>query len=137
MWPLIWTNLNLLHTRILCTKFGWIWLSGSGKEDLVNVFSLFHYHIPLAWPFVWTNLNSVYEKNSLRQVWLKSASWYWQRRWKCKKFTDRRQAIKKAQFKGRGGHSNFLNRQKFAWRALDITLRWQVDRLKTLNKCKF
>jgi hypothetical protein len=23
-WPIIWTNLNSLHPRIICTKFDWI-----------------------------------------------------------------------------------------------------------------
>ena len=31
--PFIWTNLNPLHPRMLCAKFGWNWLSGSGEED--------------------------------------------------------------------------------------------------------
>ena len=31
--PFIWTNLNPLHPRILCAKFGWNWPSGSGEED--------------------------------------------------------------------------------------------------------
>ena len=34
-WPFIWTNLNPLHSRMLCAKFG----SGSGEEDK-NVKSL-------------------------------------------------------------------------------------------------
>ena len=29
----IWTNLNPLHPRMLCAKFGWNWPSGSGEED--------------------------------------------------------------------------------------------------------
>ena len=37
--PLIWTNLNPLHPRVLCAKFGWNWPSGSGEED-ENVKSL-------------------------------------------------------------------------------------------------
>ena len=32
-WPFIWTNLNPLHPRMLCAKFGWNWPSGSGEED--------------------------------------------------------------------------------------------------------
>ena len=32
-WFFIWTNLNPLHPRVLCTKFGWNWPSGSGEED--------------------------------------------------------------------------------------------------------
>ena len=37
--PFIWTNLNPLHLRMLCAKFGWNWPSGSGEED-ENVKSL-------------------------------------------------------------------------------------------------
>ena len=37
--PSIWTNLNPLHPRMLCAKFGWNWPSGSGEED-ENVKSL-------------------------------------------------------------------------------------------------
>mgnify|MGYP003686606297 CR=1 FL=1 len=29
----IWTNLNPLHPRMLCAKFGWKWSCGSGEED--------------------------------------------------------------------------------------------------------
>ena len=35
----IWRNLNPLHPRMLCAKFGWIWPIGSGEED-ENVKSL-------------------------------------------------------------------------------------------------
>ena len=48
--PFIWTNLNPLHPRMLCAKFGWNWPSGSGEEDFqffVNECSLFHYNLPL------------------------------------------------------------------------------------------
>ena len=39
----IWTNLNSLHPRILCAKFGWNLPSSSGEDFLnfVNVFLLF------------------------------------------------------------------------------------------------
>ena len=37
--PFIWTNLNHLHPRMLCAKFGWNWPSVSGEED-ENVQSL-------------------------------------------------------------------------------------------------
>ena len=30
--PFIWTNLNPLHPRIFCAKFGWNWPSGSWEE---------------------------------------------------------------------------------------------------------
>ena len=48
--PFIWTNLNLLHLRMHCAKFGWKWPSGSGEGDLfnfVNAFSLFRHYLPL------------------------------------------------------------------------------------------
>ena len=38
VWPFNWTNLNPLQPRILCTKIGWNWTSGSG--EYVNVKSL-------------------------------------------------------------------------------------------------
>ena len=31
--PFNWTNMNPLHPRMLCAKFGWNWPSGSGEED--------------------------------------------------------------------------------------------------------
>ena len=34
--PFIWTNLNSLHPRMLCAKFGWNWASGSGEEDFLK-----------------------------------------------------------------------------------------------------
>ena len=37
--PFICRNLNPLHSRMLCAKFGWNWLSGSKEED-ENVKSL-------------------------------------------------------------------------------------------------
>ena len=44
-------------------------------------------------------LESPSTKDSLCQVWLKLAQWFWRRRWKCEKFTDKwtdeGQAIKK------------------------------------------
>ena len=33
LWTFIWTNLNSLHPRKLCAKFGWNWPSGSGEEE--------------------------------------------------------------------------------------------------------
>jgi hypothetical protein len=31
-WPFIWSNLNFLHPRIICTKSAWIWFAGSGDD---------------------------------------------------------------------------------------------------------
>ena len=39
--PFIWTNnLNSLHPRMLCAKFGWYWPSGFGEDE--NVKNLRH-----------------------------------------------------------------------------------------------
>ena len=62
-----------------------------------NVFSLFLNYLPLRKDVV-LHLNKVESpspKQALRIVWLKLAQWFWIR-WKCEKFTDRRQAIKKS-----------------------------------------
>ena len=32
--PFVWINMNLLHSRMLYAKFGWNWLSCSGREGL-------------------------------------------------------------------------------------------------------
>ena len=32
----IWTNLNPLHPRMVCAKFGWNWASGSGEDENVK-----------------------------------------------------------------------------------------------------
>ena len=60
--PFFWTNLNPLHPRMLCAKFGWNWLSGSGEEDFLILSMYFRYFIIIspwkrAGSFIWTNLN--------------------------------------------------------------------------------
>ena len=47
--PFIWTNLNSLHPRILCTTLGWNWPMVLEKKIFyfVNVFSLFRNYLPL------------------------------------------------------------------------------------------
>ena len=46
--PFIWTKFNPLHPRMLCAKFGWNWLRGSGEENFFNfVNSLFCNYLPL------------------------------------------------------------------------------------------
>ena len=62
--PFIWTNLN---PRMLCAKFGWNWLSGSGEEDFLISSMYFHYFVIISpWkradPFIWTNLNPLYPR---------------------------------------------------------------------------
>jgi hypothetical protein len=66
-WPFfIWTNSNVLHPRIICTKCDWIWPAGSG-EDFKN-FSVYFYSFAIIspWrrviPFAWTNLNPLPER---------------------------------------------------------------------------
>ena len=74
--PFVWTNLNPLHPRMLCAKFGWNWLSGSGEEDffnVVNVFSLFNNYLPLekGGALHLNKLESPLTKDALCQVLLK------------------------------------------------------------------
>ena len=38
-WPFIWPNMNPLHPRLLCAKFGWNWHSGS-REEYENLKSI-------------------------------------------------------------------------------------------------
>ena len=42
---LLWTNLNPIHSRMLCAKFGWNWLSGYGEEDFLILSMYFHYFV--------------------------------------------------------------------------------------------
>ena len=76
MWSFIWTNLNSLHQRMLCAKFGWNWPSGSGEVwgFFVNVSSLFRNYLPLekGGPFFWTKLNPLHP----RMLWTKFG-WNW------------------------------------------------------------
>ena len=60
--------------------------------NFVNVFSLFRNYLPLekGGALHLNKLESPSPKDALCQVWLKLAQWFWRRRWKCKKFTDRR-----------------------------------------------
>ena len=81
----IWTHSNSLHSRMLCAKFGWNWLSGSGEEDFfnfVNVFSLFRNNLPSEKDVALhlNKLESTLPKDDLCQDWLKLAQWFWRRR---------------------------------------------------------
>ena len=65
--PFIWTNLNPLHPRMLCAKFGWNWLSGSREEDFQISSMYFNYFVIIspckrAVPFIWTNLNPLHPR---------------------------------------------------------------------------
>ena len=90
-WFHIWTILNPLHPRVLFV--GWNWPSGSGEKILKFTTMYFCYFIIFslwkrAWPFIWRN-GFPLAKDASCQVWLKLAQWFWRRRWKCEKFTDR------------------------------------------------
>ena len=84
--PFIWTNLNPLHQRMLCAKFGWNWLSGSREEDFLISSMYFRYFLIISpWkragpPYILTNLNSLHPKDDLCQVWLKLDQWFLRRR---------------------------------------------------------
>ena len=65
--PFIWTNLNPLHPRMHCAKFGWNWLSGSGEEDSLISSMYFHHFViispwKMAGPFIWTKLNPLHSR---------------------------------------------------------------------------
>ena len=73
--PFIWTKLNHLHSKMLCAKFGWNWLSGSGEEDFYISSIYFPYFVIIslsksAGPFIWTKLNPLHPK----------MLWFWRRR---------------------------------------------------------
>ena len=88
--PIIWTNLNPLHLRMLCAKFGWNWPSGSGEDfKICQWISQFRNYLPLEKGGA-HHLNKFEfssPKDALCQVWLKLGQWFWRRRWKCEKFT--------------------------------------------------
>ena len=82
--PFIWTNLNPLHPRMHCAKFGWNWPCGSWKEDFLNfsnVFLLFGNYLPFkkGVGLQLNKLESPSPRDTLCQVWLKMAQWFWRR----------------------------------------------------------
>ena len=86
----------LLTLQILHTKFGRDWPSSFWAD--VNTWWLMPTHSNvlhelLRWP---RKLESPLPKDALCQVCLKLAQWFWRRRWKCEKFTDGQQVIRKA-----------------------------------------
>ena len=49
LWVFIWTNMNPLHSRMLCANLGQNW-PNSSEEDLINLFNaftLFGFYLPL------------------------------------------------------------------------------------------
>ena len=66
-WFFIWSNLDPYHPLMLCAKFGWNWLSGSGEEDFLISSMYFRYFIIISpWkrtgPFIWKNLNPLHPR---------------------------------------------------------------------------
>ena len=66
-WFCIWKMKTLQGWRMLCAKFSWNWLSGSGEEDFLISSMYFRYFVIISpWkrvrPFIWTNLNPFYQK---------------------------------------------------------------------------
>ena len=64
-WFFIWRNLNPLHPRMLCAKFGWNWPSGSREDFLISLMFRTYFIISpwkRAGPFIWTNLNPLYPR---------------------------------------------------------------------------
>ena len=62
---LLLNKLDSYHPRMLCAKFGWNWISGSGEEDFLISSVYFHNFIIIspwkrAGPFIWTNLNPLH-----------------------------------------------------------------------------
>ena len=48
--PFICANLNPLFPGMLCAKFGWNWLSGSGEEDFL-ISSMYHRYFVIIFPW--------------------------------------------------------------------------------------
>ena len=46
-WPFLWTNWNPHHQRMLCAKFGWNRLVGSGENIFLKLCQLFRNYFPL------------------------------------------------------------------------------------------
>ena len=67
----------------------WFWRRRFLK--VVNLFLKFPNYLPFG-KGVALHLNKLefsWPRDTLCQVWLKLAQWFWRRRWKCEKFTDR------------------------------------------------
>ena len=81
----IWTkNLNPLHSRMLCAKFGWNWPNGSGEEifKFHQCYFAFMYYLPLekGGTLRLNKRESPSSKDTLCQVWLKLVQWFWRKR---------------------------------------------------------
>ena len=78
-------HLNKLHPRMLCAKYGTVEIGQLALEkkifQLVSVFSLFFNYLPLekGRGLHMNKLESPSTKDTLCQVWLKWAYWFWRR----------------------------------------------------------
>ena len=59
--------------------------------NFINVFALFHNYLPSekGRALHLNKIESPSPKNALCHDWLKLAQWFWRRRWKCEKYTNR------------------------------------------------
>ena len=100
VWPFIETNLNPLHPRMLCAKFGW-YGPGFLEKKIINAFLLFHYHLPMEEDNV-LRLNKP-ESHLLKDLCAKFGwiwpSGFWENeiscRWRDGQTDDKQQAIRK------------------------------------------
>ena len=72
-WKMAWSLIltNVLYPRMLCVKFDWNWLIGSGQESFEILLMYFVFISPWrkAWLFICTHLNSPSPNDALCQVW--------------------------------------------------------------------
>jgi hypothetical protein len=119
--PPLWQGpglLFVLHPKIICTKFDWIWPAGSEEEDFkknLSIFLLFCYYLPLekeGYHLPLYKLESPLPKDNLCQVWLKLVQWFWRTSRKCKslqtdRWTDGRQVRRTDSWTIRKAHLSF------------------------------
>ena len=91
----IWTNLNPLHPKTNCAKFGWNWPTGSGEEDLKHLSMYFRNFVIISpWKrarhFFWTNVNPLHPKKICAKF-----GWNWEEDENEKKFTTTNTATKR------------------------------------------
>jgi hypothetical protein len=51
IWSIIWTDLNILYFRMMCTKFDWNWPVGSWEKDFLKCSLFFFYHFAIIFPW--------------------------------------------------------------------------------------
>ena len=124
--PFIWTKLNTLHPRMHCCKFWlklaqWFWRRFFKFRQCIL---LFRNYLPWekASALQLNKLESPSPKNTLCQVWLKLAQWFWRRRWKCEKFTTMQTTTRTTTTITDNGH--ILIRKAH----LSLLLRWAKNR---------